>query len=303
MTFALDTDWRDHVVRTPPLDGVLMCPPEHFDVVDEKNVFMAGQQGRVDRSLALSQWKALVETYERLGVDVERLQPTAGCEDMVFCANGACLLPDVFGGGEAFLSRMNHPSRRAEVPAVRHALEDLGIPCHELPESAGLIEGHGDVLVVPGRRLALGGHGGRSERTALTALEAASGWPVVPLPLVGSPFYHLDTALALLDDETALVHRPAFLPAALTTLETLFPRLIDADPIEAAEQMACNAHGLADGHVLIAVQAPRTAERLAANGFTPVPVDVSEFHRSGGSVFCMRMDLPSRVGSTADPDR
>jgi N-dimethylarginine dimethylaminohydrolase len=292
----IDADWRTSVATTPPLDGVLMCPPDHFDVVDEKNVFMRGQAGRVDRSRAAEQWQALHDTYAGLGLRVERLPPAEGREDMVFCANGACLLPRPEGGADAVLSHMNHPSRQAEVPAVAACLQALGFEPQELPSDAGRLEGHGDVLVVPGRRLALGGHGGRSDASALAALEAMTGVPVVPLPLVGEVFYHLDTCLALLDEDTVLLHPPAFRPQALQVLEQLFPRRLEADPVEAAEELAVNVHGLADGHVVMPAQAVRTAERLASAGYEPVPVDVSEFHRSGGSVFCMRMDLPALRG-------
>jgi N-dimethylarginine dimethylaminohydrolase len=291
----IDAKWRASVASTPPLDGVLMCPPDHFDVVDEKNVFMRGQAGRVDRSRAAEQWQALHDTYQRLGVRVELLEPVPGREDMVFCANAAYLLPRVGGGADAVLSQMNHPSRQAEVPAVAACLRSLGFDPVELPVDAGRLEGHGDVLVVPGRRLALGGYGGRSDHSALLALEALTGEHVVLLPLIGAVFYHLDTCLAVLDEDTILYHPPAFRPVALATLKRLFPRRIEADPTEALEELAVNVHGLADGHVVMPASAVRTADRLASAGYEPVPVDVSEFHRSGGSVFCMRMDLPAQA--------
>jgi N-dimethylarginine dimethylaminohydrolase len=41
------------------------------------------------------------------------------------------------------------------------------------------------------------------------------------------------------------------------------------------------------------MQAPRTAARLRDAGYRPVPVDVSEFHKSGGSVFCLKLELPA----------
>lgn len=299
MPFPPGADWRATIAVTPPLDGVLMCAPTHFEVKDEKNVFMRGQQGRVDRGLAEAQWRNLRGTYLRLGVDVHDLPPREGCEDMVFCANGAALLPAVGGGAEGVLSRMNHASRQAEVPVLARTLADLGLPCQALPDDVGTFEGHGDLLVVPGRRLALGGFGGRSRRAALQAVARLTGVPVVPLELVGEVFYHLDTCLAVLDEDTLLVHPPAFRRDALELLATLFPRRLLADPVEAREQLAVNAHALASGHVLLPAQAPRTAEVLARAGYLPVLVDLSEFHRSGGSVFCMRLDLPARRGPSA----
>lgn len=295
--FSPDPHWRERVPVTPPWHGVLMCPPTFFDVLDEKNVFMRGQLGRVDRGLAQEQWHGLAETYRSLGRPVHLLPAEPGCEDMVFCANGACLLPREQGGADAVLSRMNHPSRQAEVEGVAATLRGLDIECHGLPPDVGRLEGHGDVLVIPGRRLALGGHGGRSSEAALRAVEQLTGVPVVPLALHGQVFYHLDTCLAVLDERTVLLHPPAFLPRALQTLETLFERMLVAPPREAAEHLAVNVHALPDGHVLHPAQATATATLLADAGYAPVSVDVSEFHRSGGSVFCMRMDLPRPAAS------
>ena len=285
-------DWRARVARTPRAARLLVCPPEHFEVLDVKNAFMAGHVGAVDRALARRQWDALQAALRREGVAVETLPAARGREDMVFTANGAVVLPRTEGGADVVLARLRHASRQAEVPHLRRWLEAAGFRCSELPHECGHLEGHGDVLVVPGRRMLLGGHGGRSELGALEALARRLDVPLVPLPLVGEPFYHLDTCLLLLDEDSALLHPPAFRPAALAALEVLFPRLIEADPDEAEHELACNARALANGAVVISAGAARTAERLAAAGYRPVPVDLSEFHKSGGSVFCLGLALP-----------
>lgn len=281
--------------------GVLMCPPDHFDVVDVKNAFMEGHVGRVDRRLARAQWDALVATYRALDVDVHLLEPVAGLEDMVFTANTACVLPRAEGDGcDVVMSRMNHASRRREVGPTRRWLATAGFAPRELPDDVGTFEGHGDVLVVPGRRFAFGGHGGRTTRRALDALAALVQTPIVPLPLLGAPFYHLDTCLTVLDEDTVLVHPPAFGPGALETLREHVGRVLVADPGEAASAFACNGHALRGGHVVLAAQAERTARQLERAGFSPHPVDVSQFHLSGGSVFCLRMDLPA-LPAARDP--
>ena len=282
----------------PAIAGVLACPPDHFDVIDVKNVFMQGREGSVDRSRAAAQWRTLVAAWRAQGLVVHELPPAPGREDMVFTANGAVVLPRAGGGADVVLSRMNHPSRQAEVVLLERWLVAHGLAPRGLPAGCGQLEGHGDVLLVPGRRLLLGGHGGRSRLQALSAAADVLDAPLVPLPLVGDVFYHLDTCLALLDERSVLYHPPAFRPEALEALAALFPRRIEADPREAREDLACNAHALParpDGRVSVIVpaQAERTAARLAAEGFDTVAVDVSEFHKSGGSIFCLKLELPA----------
>ena len=66
---------------------ILMCPPDHFDVVDVKNPHMEGNAGSVDPANARAQWDAVRRAFEAAGYPVETLSPTPGCEDMVFAAN------------------------------------------------------------------------------------------------------------------------------------------------------------------------------------------------------------------------
>ena len=69
--------------------GVLVCPPDSFDVVDVKNPFMVGQRGKVNTRLAREQWLEVTRAFGRCGIDVRELPAVTGCEDMVFCANPA----------------------------------------------------------------------------------------------------------------------------------------------------------------------------------------------------------------------
>ena len=293
---ALDSGWRDRVERTAAPGGVLLCPPRHFAVIDVKNAFMRPHVGAVDRVRAERQWLELSRTYAAHGLAVHHLQPAPEREDMVFTANPALVVPRPGGGADVILSRMRHASRQHEVEHVERWLRAHGYAPATLPPGVGHLEGHGDVLVVPGRHLLLGGHGGRSELPALQAAAALARAALVPLQLVGEPFYHLDTCLAVLDEESVLLHPPAFRAEALDTLARLFPRLIEADANEAREHLACNSHALpprpgARTTVLVPAQAERTAARLAADDYEPVPVDVSEFHKSGGSIFCLKLEL------------
>jgi N-dimethylarginine dimethylaminohydrolase len=135
----------------------------------------------------------------------------------------------------------------------------------------------------------LAGHGYRTDPAVGRELEALFGLPVVSLRLVDPRFYHLDTALCVLDEGTVAYYPGAFDDASRVALASLFPALIEAKD-EDAEVLGLNA--VSDGrHVVLPAQAAGLAAQLADNGFEPVPVDVSEFRKSGGGPKCCTLEI------------
>src|SRR5699024_9054483 len=82
-------------------------------------------------------------------------------------------------------------------------------------------EGEGDLLWTG--RLMLAGSGFRTDPAAHREVAERLGVPLVPLTLVDPSFYHLDTALAVLDDETVAYYPGAFSPGSRRALERLYP--------------------------------------------------------------------------------
>jgi N-dimethylarginine dimethylaminohydrolase len=272
-----------------PSRRVLLCAPDAFEVKDVKNPFMEGNVGRVDPARARAQWDALRAAIERTGLEVAVLPAEPGLEDMVFAANQTLPGDDAAGRPVVVLSRMRHPSRAREVPFYRRFFEALGFRAVEL-ESAGLFfEGMGDALWHPGKRLLWGGHGARSAAGAYEEVAAKLDAPVILLRLPHPRFYHLDTALSLLDGRSALVHPGAFDDEGRALLRRFLPRLIEAPAEDAEVRMAANAWCPDGRHVLIERGSVETCRRLRAAGFEPVELDTSEFMKSGGSVFCLKM--------------
>jgi N-dimethylarginine dimethylaminohydrolase len=140
----------------------------------------------------------------------------------------------------------------------------------------------------------LAGYGFRSDKACAAELAMVFGRRVVPLRLVDSRFYHLDTALCVLDETTAMYYPAAFDDAGRAALASLFGELIEAKD-EDAEVLGLNA--VSDGrHVVLAAQARGLAGQLAARGFIPVPVDVSELLKAGGGAKCCTLELRGRPG-------
>jgi N-dimethylarginine dimethylaminohydrolase len=266
----------------------LMCPPEYFAVEYAINPWMHPEKP-VDAALAVAQWEDLRATYLRLGHTVHTIAPEPGLPDMVFAANGACVI-----GGQVLAARFRYPQRAAEAAAYQAWFAEHGYP---VTAARAVNEGEGD-LVFAGPAV-LAGHGFRSDPAASDELAALCGLPVISLRLVDPRFYHLDTALAVLSATTAAYYPAAFDDAGRAALAGCFAELIEAED-EDAEVLGLNA--VSDGrHVVLPEQAAGLARRLARAGFEPVPVDMSELLKAGGGPKCCTLELRGR-GERHDQD-
>ena len=257
----------------------LMCPPAHFAVTYAINPWMTGGEP-VDQALATRQWQALADTYRCLGHQVRLIDPVPGLPDMVFAANGGTAI-----GGRALGARFRYPERSAEADAYLAWFRANGYPGVRVPGEVN--EGEGDIVFAGD--VILAGYGFRTAPSVLAELEEVFGLPVLSLRLVDPRFYHLDTALCVLDERTAAYYPPAFDDAARAALGSVFAELIEAKD-EDAEVLGLNA--VCDGrHVILPAEATGLAAQLAARGFEPVGVQMSEFRKAGGGPKCCTMEL------------
>jgi N-dimethylarginine dimethylaminohydrolase len=265
--------------RTARPRTYLMCPPEYFTVEYAINPWM-NPDVPSDTARALRQWQQLRAAFVRLGHTVRAIDPQPGLPDMVFAANGATVI-----GGKVLGARFRYPQRAAEAQAYLDWFTRAGYPTVRSPRSVN--EGEGDI-VFAGRAILLG-HGFRSDPAVAGELEALFGLPVLSVRLVDPRFYHLDTALCVLDADTAAYYPAAFDDAGKAVLTSHFAELIEAKD-EDAEVLGLNA--ISDGrHVVLPEQATGLAAQLAGRGFEPVGVDLSEFLKSGGGPKCCTLEL------------
>jgi N-dimethylarginine dimethylaminohydrolase len=261
----------------------LMCPPVHFSVEYAINPWMHPGVP-VDRGLALAQWDTLRRIYLGLGHHVDLLDPVPGLPDMVYAANGATVV-----GGVVLGARFRHGERAAEAVAHREWFRAAGFARVVEPEFVN--EGEGDLLVVGAgaEGVVLAGTGFRTDPRAHAEAAAALGLPVVSLELVDPCYYHLDTAIAVLDDTTIAWLPAAFTPASQAVLRERFPDALVADPADAA---VLGLNAVSDGrHVVLPAPATRLAAALAERGFTPVPVEMSELLKGGGGPKCCTLEV------------
>ncbi|MHC3474933.1 dimethylargininase [Streptomyces sp. 7R007] len=270
--------------RVPRRRRFLVCEPRHFAVQYAINPWMRPDV-RVDVDLAQEQWRALISAYRTHGHTVDAVEPAPGLPDMVFAANSAVVVD-----GRVFGSLFHAPERRPESTHYDTWFKSAGFDVHR-PES--VCEGEGD-LVWTGRYV-LAGTGFRTTREAHREVQEFFGHPVISLTLVDPRFYHLDTALFVLDDSVEgnnIAYYPeAFSAGSREVLRRLYP---DAVLATREDALAFGLNSVSDGrHVFIAPQAEALAARVADRGYVPVPVDLSEFRKAGGGIKCCTQEIRS----------
>ena len=273
-------------VRTPLKRTVLMCKPTHFTVVYRINPWMDPALP-TDTALAVAQWQTLYDTYVGLGYDVHLIDPIAGLPDMVYAANGGFVIDNI-----AYGAKFTHPERQPEGPAYMDWFRANGFDVRDPDE---INEGEGDFLLVGD--VILAGTGFRSASDSHLELGRIYNRPVITLTLVNPSFYHLDTAIAVLDSGTSvgggeIAYLPsAFDEASLAILRERFPTAIIVSETDAA---ILGLNSYSDGYnVVIASRAVGFEQQLRERGFNPIGVDLSELLLGGGGVKCCTLELRS----------
>ena len=287
--------WDPSPFRRPArAKGVLLGSPDAFQVLEEHNVHMGGKLGSVDSDAAARQFEELAAVYRSIGLETHALSADPNLPDLVFSANPSLAGVDRAGETFAILSRMRHESRRPETAV--HALwyEQQGIRVVSFPsELAGSWEGGGDNLWHPGRYQLWSGVGPRTDERLLSWVSAELSIPTVVLALENPEFYHLDTCLAMIDEETAAFVPQAFHPDGVEMIRAGFPKAIELDTAEARHGFAGNLYCPDGRNLLLPAGAPDSRRRLTEAGLAVQEIGTGEFLKSGGSIYCMKQEIPS----------
>ena len=255
-----------------------MCRPEYFTVSYRINPWMHPEDP-TDTSLAVRQWDVLYRTYLDLGFEVHLIDPIAGLPDMVYAANGGFVIDNI-----AYGASFTYPERQPEGPAYMDWFREAGFDVR-VPEEIN--EGEGDFLLVNGMILA--GTGFRTASNSHEEIARIYGREVVSLNLINPSFYHLDTAVAVLDDTNIAYLPSAFDEASLATLRRLFP---DAVIVTEEDAAVLGLNSFSDGYnIVIASRAKDFERQLRERGYNPIGVDLSELLLGGGGVKCCTLEL------------
>ncbi|MCD2171014.1 N-dimethylarginine dimethylaminohydrolase [Microbacterium sp. P26] len=265
----------------------LMCRPSHFTVSYSINPWMEPSRP-TDTDLAVKQWQALYDTYVALGHEIELIDPLEGLPDMVYTANGGFVID-----GIAYGPKFRFRERAAEAPAFIDWFAANGF---EVAEPVEVNEGEGDFLLVGDTILA--GTGFRSTGDSHREVGEVFSREVVSLTLTDPRFYHLDTAISVLDPvegpggvEKANI---AYLPTAFDekSQAILRERYPDAIRVSDADGAVFGLNSASDGkNVIISPRAVGFEAQLRERGYTPVMVDLSELLLGGGGIKCCTLEL------------
>lgn len=275
--------------RTAHHRHYLMCRPAHFTVSYTINPWMQPAIP-TDTAKAVAQWQKLYDLYLALGHDVELIEPLAGYPDMVYTANGGFLID-----GRAYVPKFRFEQRAGEAPAFSEWFREHGFDTVE-PEEVN--EGEGDFLLVGNTILA--GTGFRSTGDSHREVGEVFGREVVSLNLVDPRFYHLDTAIAVLDpvegaenggpEKANIAYLPgAFDDASRAILEERYP---DAILVSDEDGAVFGLNSSSDGYnVVISPRAKGFEQQLRERGYNPITVDLSELLLGGGGIKCCTLEL------------
>ena len=240
--------------------------------------------GTVDFDRAAQQHAAFVAALAAGGARIIELPFVHGAYDSVFAKDSALLL-ERRGVRRALLARLRHPERQPEEAARAEFYERHGYEVVRPPADPSW-EG-GDLVVLPSGRGAFLGHGPRSRPEAAAWLERHLDAPVTPLELRDPALYHLDMALAVLPDGTALVCEHALAASSLHRLERAFG-IREVVTVPRADALAFGLNLVAVARTIVCgARVPRIARIVKARGFSCRVVPLDQFHLAGGSAACL----------------
>ena len=271
----------------------VMVRPDHFRVDYQINPFM-DPADQPDPAQARRQWDTLVETIRSLGGEVDVIGQREDAPDMVYAMNLGLGVVRPGGGPHVVMSHMRYAERRMETATAQPWFAGRGRTTSYVGrEGVGAHFEAGDAFAFGGDLVV--GYGPRTEELALKHLAGDLGVRVRGLRITHPGMYHLDLAFCPIDETRAIVCPAAFDEESADALMALVP-----DPIVLTEEEALTtfaANSIVIGRTVVMPGCPdRVRAEIEAAGLEVRIVDVSEFHKGGGSIRCLTNPVDVRIG-------
>ncbi|MDO4243641.1 MAG: arginine deiminase family protein [Actinomyces sp.] len=230
------------------------------------------ERSAIDLELAERQWQGYVDALHSQGWETIEVEPAPDCPDSVFVEDAV-----VVYGRTAVITRPGADARKPETEGAEKAVAALGYDIKRI-EAPGTLDG-GDVLKFGGTVWV--GLGGRTNEEGVRQLRehlAAEAAETIGVPL--TKVLHLKSAVTALPDGTVVGYEP----------------LVD-DPgvwdsfLAVPEESGAHVVLLGGNRILMAADAPRSAELFRSRGYEVTTVDISEYEKLEGCVTCLSVRL------------
>lgn len=213
---------------------------------------------------------------------------------MVYAMNLGLGVETADGRPHVVLSHMRYPQRRMETRSAEEWFLERGFTTSYVGADgvgahfeAGDAFAFGDALLV--------GYGPRTDELGLKVLATDLGIRVRGFRITHPGMYHLDLAFCPLSGTRAMVCPAAFDEESAAAILALVPEPLILTEEEALTTFCANS--IVIGSTVVMPACPeRVRAQLEAWGLEVVVVDVSEFHKGGGSIRCMTNPVDLRVG-------
>jgi N-dimethylarginine dimethylaminohydrolase len=244
----------------------------------------AWRQAPVPQDTIQEEWNRLHSQLSTLGA-VHAMAGVDGLPDIVFTANAA-----VVKGGRALLANFKCKERKPEHLHYKQVFEELNFDTVTLPEDI-MHEGAGDAIWDAHRKMFWVGYGQRSDFEAAEYIEDAFDEAAISLELVSPRFYHLDTCFNILSGGHVIYFPKALSAESIARIKKYVPEAMrHAISYEDAYQFSANAVSV-DGKVFMSRCSVDLRETLEGWGYEVRELNLSAFHKSGGSAFCLTLRL------------
>ncbi len=222
----------------------------------------------IDVALARQQHQCYREILSELGRTVLLLPPDDELPDCPFVEDTAVVV-----GNKAFITHPGAVSRRGETAATAEILGHFLELTRMKPPAT--LDG-GDVLRV-GTTIFVG----RTERTNDAGIQTLAEWAgpshtVIPVELMGA--LHLKSIVNALSDDLVVISGDGIDPAVFSGYKIL------KAPKEEAPHLSFLPLG---DRVLLPLDCPETGRMFQEEGFTLIPLDVSEIRKAQAGLTCM----------------
>ena len=258
----------------------MMCEPTFFDIEYEINPWMH-KDNQVDPVIAKDQWNKLRSIYQdSFGWEVKLVEPVEGLPDMVFTANGGLVIDK-----KVVLPTFREPDRQPETAKFRKWFESNGYT--EFLEPKYDFEGEGDALVW--NEIIFAGYPWRSDYPSHKELAKFFNRRIVSLQIVDARYYHLDTCLTIVDDQTVSIWPGAFSQDSIRMIHDIVPNVIEATD-EDAQVYGLNA--MSDGNkIVLSDRATNLINKYKEMNLEVIGTPIGEYQKSGGGVKCLTLVL------------